>query len=220
MTDNNRSYRSTPSTIKCDPNEEQAVDKISTDTCKVGHVTDIRIYDPTPFRVKIIDGVTYDLDHLSSFDFSISTLGGYRRVYVEFSCHCFTEGLKDHHSPGLHYKHRNETRAFCVNRHHLSKELRGLVVGLGNKSVQNSNKGTFFILKDGLDGAGSSPYLVFFSTIRSKKSNVDVLINIESAYPKDNMTRRASPVRFTTLVEAVATGKRVRVGPEHVIKRK
>ena len=61
---------------------------------------------------------------------------------------------------------------------------------------------------------------MFFNVVRARHEGLDVVMNIESAYIKPNMTERASPVRFTTLIEKTATGQPVPRGPLQTIKRK
>lgn len=190
------------------PTRPQTAPPTATPVLNLGATANLNVHSPTPFRQKQINGNIYTLNHLSSFDFQISTSTGTKVVYVEFSCHCFTEDFTPSHSPGLKYTHKGETRAFCVNRHALSQHLQAIIIQLGSRSVHHTTQGTFFTLKMNLPGAGTAPYLVFFSTAKSTKTGVDVLMSIKSAYPKPNMTQRASPVKFTTLVEATAGGKR------------
>ena len=45
-------------------------------------------------------------------------------------------------------------------------------------------------------------------------------MNVESAYMKPGMTERASPVKFSKLIEKTAAGQGVPRGPAMTIKRK
>lgn len=172
------------------------------------------------FKSKTIDGVTYSLDHLEPFAFSLQTDYAQHVVGVRFSCHCFTERIRPHHKPDLHYTHQGERRAFSVDRHELSYLLPSLITGLGSKSVYLSQARNYFILRGNPVAATRGPYLVFFHTIRAKSDGVDVLMNVESAYTKPNMADRASPIKFTTLIHKTARGESIPRGPRQTIKRK
>jgi hypothetical protein len=89
---------------------------------------------------------------------------------------------------------------------------------MGNRSVYWSNKGNFFFWRNPENL--NAPYLVFFNAIKSTKSGVDVHIDVRTAHPKPNMAQFASPVKFTTLIQAKATGKKINAGPAQSIKRK
>jgi hypothetical protein len=172
------------------------------------------------FKSKTIRGITYDLDHLDPFCFSLSIGDKQRVVSVRFGCHCFTEAIKEHHTPDFHYLHQGERRAFSIDRHALSKALPNIIARLGARSVYFSQARSYFILRDNPAPAFTGPYLVFFHTIKAKAKGVDVLMNIESAYMKPGMADRASPVKFTTLIEKTALGQTIPRGPQQTIKRK
>jgi hypothetical protein len=166
-----------------------------------------------------IGGQTYDLGHLDPFTFRFTADGLAYAVKVIFSCHCFTEGLQAHHTPQDHYTHDGETRAFCVERHGLSIMLPGLVQSLGTV-YHNTKWGNFFFWKNHQLQTATTPYLVFFNMAKSTSGNADVLMNINSAHLKPNMTQFAAPVKFKTLVEAKAKGRKLKTGKPIQIKRK
>jgi len=172
------------------------------------------------FHPKTIRGKIYTLEHLEPFNFTLKTDAGPRVVDVRFTCHCFTEDITPAHTPDLRYTHGHETRAFDLDRHELSKLLPQLISELGRRSVYMSKMSNFFILRQDPATAFTGPYLVFFNVTRSKAKGVHVLMNVESAYMKPDMTDRASPVKFTTLIEKTAAGLSVSRGPEVTIKRK
>ncbi|MEK4033233.1 hypothetical protein WOC76_18020 [Methylocystis sp. IM3] len=172
------------------------------------------------FKAKTIQGVVYDLDHLRPFRFSLAVGGSERVVGVRFGLHCFTEQVKPHHTPDLHYIHGDERRAFSLERHALSKLLPGLIATLGSKTVYLSNSANYFILRDNPMPAFEGPYLVFFRTMKARNTEADVIMRVESSYIKRNMADRASPVKFATLIEKTALGQHVPRGPQQSIKRK
>jgi len=173
------------------------------------------------FRPKTIQGVTYTLDHLEGFTFTLDTEGGKRRaVIVGFSCHCFTEDIRQEHTPDYYYVHGGEKRAFDLTRHALSKRLPEIIRALYGRTVYMSKEANYFLLRTIEATELAGPYLVFFNVRRAKQKGVDVLMNVESAYLKPGMTDRASAIRFSTLIERTATGKPVPRGPLQLIKRK
>ena len=139
---------------------------------------------------------------------------------VRFKCHCFTEELAAHHTPDFRYVHNGEQRAFDLDRHKLSHLLPKIIVTLGSNSVYLSQRENYFLLRQKPINGFNGPYLVFFNVIKAKKETDDVLMNIESAYMKPSMAGRASPIKFTTLIEKTAMGQKVPRGPEQSIKRK
>jgi hypothetical protein len=165
------------------------------------------------FNPKTIRGKTYTLEHLEPFSFTLETEAGPRVVAVRFTCHCFTEEITPAHTPDLRYTHDHETRAFAFDRHELSKLLPQLISELGSRSVYMSMMSNFFTLRQDPAAGFTGPYLVFFNVTRSTDKGVHVLMNVESAYMKPGMTERASPVKFTTLIEKTAAGRRVPRGP-------
>lgn len=172
------------------------------------------------FRAKTIRGVTYNLDHLEPFTFTLDTEAGPRVVAVAFSCHCFTEKLTAAHTPDFRYVHGHETRAFALDRHELSKLLPQIISTLGSRSVYLSMEANYFVLRSNPAKGFVGPYLIFFNVTKSTAKGVNVLMNVESAYMKPGMTDRAAPVKFSTLIEKTSAGQPVPRGPPQTIKRK
>lgn len=172
------------------------------------------------FKSKSVRGQVYGVSHLEPFAFDLLVAGSAFRIGVEFTCHCFTETLTREHAPDLHYAHNGERRAFSIERHGLSLLLPNLVTTLGNRSVYHSEQGNFFFLRDVAAPESVAPYLVFFDMFRSTKAETDVRMLVRSAYLKPNMSRFAAPVRFTSLVSAIASGKKLPLGPRQQIKRR
>jgi len=177
--------------------------------------------NPSFFKSKTIKGQVYDLSHLNPFQFSLEGMEGTYTIEVIFSCHCFTEAVGNQHTPDFHYTHKGEKRAFCISRHGLSIALPSMITSLGKQSVYWNNRGNFFFWRNQAITGTNIPYLVFFDTIRSRgKNGVDVVMNVESAHLKPNMTQSAAPIKFANLIEAKATGKAIKPGPRVSIKRK
>ena len=170
-----------------------------------------------------IRGVTYEMDHLDPLRLEVAIgEGAIHRVLVSFKCHCFTEKLKPRHTPDFHYTHRGEKRAFDINRHSLSLQLPGMIAWLGATTVYrstNPKSDNFFFWRQNSPGF-SGPYLVFFNVAKAKRADVDVVMNVESAYLKPNMTDRGSPITFATLIDKIARNRRVPFGLPVMVKRK
>ncbi len=171
------------------------------------------------FKTKRLQGVDYPLGHLDNLQFQVFSGSNTYTIETIFSCHCFTETVQPHHTPDWIYTHRGERRAFDLDRYTLSQNLPQLVTALGGKSVYYTKGANNFFMRAiaGLNG----PYVVFFDTFKStKKPNVDVILNIQSAYCKPNMVTRAAPILFPVLVEAMVTKQPAVRGPFETIKRK
>lgn len=136
-------------------------------------------------------------------------------VWIEFGCHCFTTKLEAHHSADLVYEHKAEKRAFDVERYTLSKLLPDYIRGLIGTSVYWSNKGSFFFWRTPDDAL----YLVFLTVIKARRGS-DVRVKIESAYPKETLTKYASPIAFEELVKTKAKGEFPEFGPKVALTRK
>ena len=172
------------------------------------------------FKNKIVGGVIYDLSHLDQFLLSLEIDKSTYAVEIAFSSHCFTEKLQPHHTPDLRYSHDGEHRTFNVARYELSKSLRGMFQALGNRTVYRSERRDYFVFRDVDISSEKIPYITFFNVIRSTKKGVNVRLIVTSAYLKPGMSRRASPVKFTNLIDSIATGKPLRAGQKQTIKRK
>jgi hypothetical protein len=64
------------------------------------------------------------------------------------------------------------------------------------------------------------PYTVFFDMKKGTKGVADVVMTISSAYVKEGMTQRASPIRFRTLVAKVAKGEKPTISIPQKIRHK
>ena len=173
------------------------------------------------FKNKKIDGQIYDVSHLDPFTFSLAVGADRFTIAVEFSCHCFTQKLDPtRHSPDLHYQHGIELRAFDIDRHGLSLMLPNKIRTFGNRTVYHTKHGSFFFLNDHRTPQGNIPYVGFFRAFRPKKQGIDVRLYIDSAYLKSGMTQWASPVKFTTLIAAIAKNRALKTGQPRQIKRR
>lgn len=173
------------------------------------------------FANKKIQGIRYDLSHLSPMTFTVSVPSRTITVAARFSCHAFTEAHDPAVSPDWHYSHEGEKRTFSIARYAFSHHLPFLIRNLPQQTVYHTRQENFFFLRTGLEPHLGDPYVGFFSLEKATKSAAfDVLLRVQSAYPKREMAQRASPVSFVNLVNAVFTRKPLKIGKPQTIKRK
>ena len=171
------------------------------------------------FSNKTIKGLLYDLSHVDPFTFPVTHGQNTLNAFVTFDDHVFTEAHDPEvHTPDLIYSRRpSGWRAFNVRRWELSRDLPELFRTLGGQSVYRSKGRNFFFLRG---EARQAPYAVFFEARQSNREGADVHVIVRSAYEKESMASRASPVRLPRLVDAVARGDDPPVGPPAQIKRR
>ncbi|PHS25981.1 MAG: hypothetical protein COA84_06940 [Robiginitomaculum sp.] len=170
------------------------------------------------FRQTVIQGVTYEMDHLDPFTFPCIVDDAVYIVSIEFSNHCFTESRQPQHTPDFRYLHKSKAgdeRAFSIERHTDSLELPSFFRILGTSTVYFTHHDNFFFMRN----AQGDQYLVFFRAFKATQKGVDVKIIVSSAYRKPNMTKWASPVQFSTLIKSKARGRQLRAGQQMRIKR-
>ncbi len=175
------------------------------------------------FKEMHFDNTTYDLSHLNPFKLGIRFNGNDYTALVMFSFHCFTEEFDAaRHDEQAAYEHENETRAFDEIRYRFSLSLPNLFRKLGNQSVYQTYKRSFFVIKKEWlpDRADGIAYAVFFRTHRAADRNdVDIIVRVVSAYPKPGMKHFARPVKFARVIDSTARGTPPPLGPYCRVKR-
>lgn len=172
------------------------------------------------FLDKTIDGVTYELSHLDPMVIQVPFEAQTFETLVVFSCHCFTEKFDGHiHTDADAYLHNGERRAFDAERHRLSLALPGHLATLGNQTIYHTQQESFFFLRTVNSLGVAVPYVVFLRSFKSNKEDIDVVVNVSSAYTKPGMTKWAAPVKFSRMVNARARNQRLPLGPMKQIKR-
>jgi ribosomal protein S17E len=136
------------------------------------------------------------------------------KVLVTYSCHCFTEELKPHHTPDFHYDYKHEKRAFCLVRHGLSHNLPNYIAGLLGKSVYLTQQTNFFFIR-----SNGGNYVVFFAIRPARDPKYDAILTVQSAHLRSNFIRVARAVTFDDLIEAKVKNTPVTPGPKQTIKR-
>lgn len=174
----------------------------------------------TNFRSKKVRGTTYPFDHLRPHQFEITINGTTYRVEVRYSCHVFTTARTDQTTPDLFYSHGGEDRAFCPDRYRQSLMLPNLIATHDGRNVYHSNQDSYFLVNNGTPNS----YYVFFRAFKAtkalKKKGVSVILDVRSAYEKQNNIRSAPAVKFTSLVEAIAQGRTLRRGQDVPVRQR
>ncbi len=169
-------------------------------------------------------GKSWDLSHLEPFAFRVDPgLGFEVTVVVLFSCHCFTRSLaRDGRSRreiplGELFDDGRETRVLCEERFALSREhLPNLIRRLRRRAIQvaRDDPQNFLTLEELEDPYGSPRhYVVFFEVFRDIKRKRRLLLQVQSAYVKDQISyrqRERRRVSFFTILKAVGSGKRIK----------
>lgn len=166
------------------------------------------------FKAKRHDGITYELSHLDDRVISYDCGKAEITALVRYSCHCFTEELRNH-PPGLFYNHKGEMRAFSIQRYRDSLNLPDYLEKLIEHVVYFTNRRNFLFVR-----SESGTYVVFFNVIKATNPAYDLIVNVQSAHRRSNFHIRAAPVRYSNLLLAIASGKTISPGPPQKIKRK
>lgn len=172
------------------------------------------------FKDKTIDGITYGLSHLRPMSLSLPVTKRAVTIEVCFGCHVFTDAYDPSLTPDWHYHHDGERRTFSIARYAFSQFLPSLIRGLPGQTVYHTRQSNFFFLRSNLLPHLGDPYVCFFNMSKATKSDdFDLLMHVQSAYPKVGMTQRAAPVSFVNLANSTFTKSPLRAGELRTIKR-
>lgn len=164
----------------------------------------------TKFAHKAFDGHIYTFDHLHTRELTIELkppAGPVEaKVQVLFGCHCFTEAFDDtKHGDHHRYTHRDEVRAFDLQRYACSLQLPALVDAMTQGKVYQSAQSYTYVTQIQLPQAsGHSSYSLFFSLEKKSDSTVEApsaTMFIKSAYMRDLAAPKNAPSwRYSALV--------------------
>ncbi len=166
-----------------------------------------------------INGIPYDCTHLDSFVMSVTpnTPGALsRRVLVAFGHHCFTRELRVNDPPEMvvhHRGHNGDPRCFCTIRYGHSLNLRAILEtakqGMAYFGETQPWRQQNYLLIENLPGL-NGPYAIFFDLKKSTSQNVDVVMLVNSAYPKPKLQPARIPkLPFRVMVATVAAGGQI-----------
>lgn len=174
------------------------------------------------FGVVEYDGQEWDLAHLRPYAFRqpIKLLGQDLEVYVLvfFSCHCFTRGQ----DPGEYvekqyfYYDDREKRVLCQDRYELSQLLLPKMVHeLRTREIRTtgSDLGNYMTIELTTRGGSTRPYIVFFDVEKDKRRKKRVILRVQSAHVRDELTNRmkqGGKVKFPVLISAAYRGEKIR----------
>lgn len=168
----------------------------------------------------VFEGVTYDLSHLHPFEMTIiqaSTKDKPERQYqiqVFFSLHCFTKNKKGQEQidADLLYRDNREVRIFDFDRYELSKHLKGIIGGVGQKKCFHTGYDNYFIVELINEANEVIQYEVYFTLSRGKKI---LNLYVQSAYSRDGEHRsghkKQKPIRFLIMAYNTQVGKKIKV---------
>lgn len=164
------------------------------------------------FAQKTFEGITYTFEHLSPIQLQVSVKSNEQEIqvplHITFGGHCFTEEFKtevhqDHHR----YTHRNELRAFSLERFHCSRQLPDVVKSMLTGHVYRSDRSYTYVAQITLPSStGQQSYSVFFSLEKNDRSTLPALrMFVKSAYLRDLASKsNAQSWRFVVLVGQVS----------------
>lgn len=164
----------------------------------------------------------YDLSHLDPFTFEFVVPQKDERprqlyaIEVLFSWHCFTRGIAkgENFLPATAYSRGRETRLFDERRYRFSRQLPGIIRGIGSRRCFHTGKGNFFTVEL-VDEEGSRvEYTVFFKVSRRAEPR-GLTLRVESAYVRGDRvplgrSRPPRPIRFSVIAHNTATGKAIK----------
>ena len=106
------------------------------------------------WRRAVVGNATFDLGHLWPFEFTIEVdekegkPNQSYRLFVEFSMHCFTRGIKkdERYDADRIYRDSREERLFDEERYKLSLRLQDIIRTIGTRRCFHTGHGNFFLL--------------------------------------------------------------------------
>lgn len=170
-----------------------------------------------------IDGTVYDLSHLHPLEmkFTVPAKDGKPeinyKVIVEFSLHCFTEGIPvGTVAPKERtYSDNRETRLFCPRRYELSKLLPDIVQTMDVRKCFHTGHANYFTVElvDQLSGQ-KREYTIYFKLSR-RMGGKGLTMYVQSAYVPDRHAPRGKPsprkpIKFMVIAHNVTVGKMIK----------
>jgi hypothetical protein len=159
-----------------------------------------------------LDGEIYDLSHLDAhsveyFDNRDDKNTITYKFIITYGFHCFT-GKSDEVDRSLIYNAPKESRAFNVERYHLSKYLPDLVKALAEKTslVIHAGYGNYATAKVLDSNNIEVDYFVAFKVFRESKK---LRLHILSAYPKYEGLGKIKKVSFLVIASNLLRNKKL-----------
>lgn len=115
------------------------------------------------------------------------------KIRIIYSLHCFTVKRTENGDDSLNYADNRETRTFCYDRYKRSSQLPAIIQTLGSGYVYHTGRQNFLTI----DNGNGETFEVFFTVRKSKESNLDLQIYVQSAYVRTRgNSPRAGKIRF------------------------
>jgi len=157
---------------------------------------------------------SYDLSHLDAHTAEFTDVNGktYRYI-ITYSLHCFAKeisGTSQEENELLLYKTKKENRPFNFERYELSKNLKKIILSLGDKTTTCFHGGhNRFIRYEIKDSEGNViNYFIAFKSFKEKKK---LRLHIESAYPVSPEKKvKLKKVNFFAIANNTLIGKKTK----------
>lgn len=156
----------------------------------------------------IINGIKYDLTHLADFIYRFETEKNIFKIFVYFSCHCFSDE-KFKYQNHLKFncnnqKNHTELRGFCINRYNDSLNLKSYIINMIEKGrVYFAERQNFMVIPH-------TKYTIFFTLENKIKTNNQINLFIQSAYFKKDVKKdKNNNIPFNTLVQKVYNNEKI-----------
>jgi len=164
------------------------------------------------FPNKSFEGKVYTFPHLEQMTLVIDLVVSQQPiaipVRVTFGCHCFTEAFDPtRHSDHHRYAHRDEVRAFDIERYECSLQLPEVMHAMRNGTIYKGDQSYTYVAQITLPPeTGRQSYSVFFSLNKTRNSvEPAVDLYVKSAYLSAlKYSPHAQSWRFKALVGDIA----------------
>ena len=164
----------------------------------------------------------YNLEHLDPFDWilDIPSINGSAperyKFHVQFSNHVFTsKSVSGNADPDMLYESPDrQEREFDMERYELSKDLRGHIEHMGERTCSHTSHRNFLRIEfvDNQDGK-QREYEIYFNISKSEPRGWLRML-IESAYVRDESRMQSRPktrnIKLRVIARNVLTGKPIK----------
>ncbi len=129
------------------------------------------------------------------------------RIRIIYSLHCFTVMYQNSNDPALNYSDNRETRTFSYERYQLSFQLPKIIKTLEQGFVYHTGKRNFLRI----DNANGEQLEVFFTVQKSKESELDLQLYVQSAYVRTKgNSPKAGKIRFAIVAYNTLNNKPIK----------
>ncbi|RIY39779.1 hypothetical protein [Neopusillimonas maritima] len=163
------------------------------------------------FRQKQFQGKLYTFEHLKPIRLRVplnATKSLALELMVEFGCHCFTEEFdSQRHGLDHKYSHKNEVRAFDIERYECSLHLPAVINEMQRGMIYKVDRSYTYAAHISLDSDNvPKTYSIFFSLAKVVCVDTFALkMFVKSAYLKPSVAKpNTQSWRFVSLAGQIA----------------